>query len=400
MDALDLVLILICAGFALSGYRQGFLIGVLSFLGFLGGGVLGARLAPSLHGLFGGLGNSALFGLLVVFVFATLGQLLATALGISVRRRITWAPARVVDSVGGGFVSVVSVLLVAWLVGTALAHSALTGLAHQVRHSVVLSHIDDVMPDVARTWFSSFRRLLDQNGFPQVFGAIGPEHIVKVRPPDPAVANSRAVRLAREDIVKITGVAPSCRRQLEGSGFLYAPERVMTNAHVVAGVEDPQVTAPDGQTYPARVVLYDPQRDVAVLAVPGFSTDVGPLSFPTQPAQRGDPAVVAGYPQNGPFLPVAARIRGVENARGPDIYQSSQVTRQIYSVYAVVRPGNSGGPLLSAEVINGRPVVYGVVFAAAVDDAHTGYALTAQEVASDAQRGRTATAEVSTRGCD
>ena len=400
MDALDLVLIVICIGFAFSGYRQGFLIGVLSFLGFLGGGVLGAHFAPGLHTAFGGHGNSALFGLLVVFVAATIGQLLATAVGIALRRRITWHPARVVDSVGGGVVSIVSVLLVAWLVGTALAHSALTGLARQVRHSTVLSHIDDVMPDAARTWFSSFRRLLDQNGFPQVFGAIGPEHIVQVRPPDPKIANSRAVQLAKDDIVKITGVAPSCRRQLEGSGFLYAPERVMTNAHVVAGVQDPQVTAPDGHTYDARVVVYDSQRDVAVLYVPGFSTGVGPLDFPSGPAHRGDSAIVAGYPQNGPFLPVAARIRGVENARGPDIYQSSQVTRQIYSVYAVVRPGNSGGPLLSATLTNGRPVVYGVVFAAAVDDAHTGYALTAAEVASDAQQGRTATSAVSTRGCD
>src|SRR3954470_1840823 len=105
MDLLDLLLILACVGFAVSGYRQGFLIGVLSFLGFLGGGVLGAKYAPGLHSAFGRHGNSALFGLLVVFVAATVGQLVATALGITLRRRITWQPARVVDSVGGGVVS-------------------------------------------------------------------------------------------------------------------------------------------------------------------------------------------------------------------------------------------------------------------------------------------------------
>src|SRR3954447_26105268 len=334
MDLLDLLLILACVGFAGRGYRQGFLIGVLSFLGFLGGGVLGAKYAPALHSAFGGHGDSALFGLLTVFIAATLGQLLATAFGITLRRRITWQSARTVDSVGGAAVSVILVLLVAWLVGTALAHSALTSVARQVRHSAVLSHIDDVMPDAARTWFSSFRRLLDQNGFPQVFGAIGPERIVKVPPPDPRIANSRAVRLAQPDIVKVTGVAPSCRRQLEGSGFLYADEHVMTNAHVVAGVHSPSVLAPDGNTYDARVVLYDPKRDVAVLDVPGFHTDVGPLSLSTATASRGQSAVVAGYPENAPFRPVAARVRGVENARGPDIYQSSQVTREIYSVFA------------------------------------------------------------------
>src|SRR3954467_2876522 len=325
MDLLDLLLILACVGFAVSGYRQGFLIGVLSFLGFLGGGGLGAKYAPALHSAFGGHGDSALFGLLTVFIAATLGQLLATAFGITLRRRITWQSARTVDSVGGAAVSVISVLLVAWLVGTALAHSALTSVARQVRHSAVLSHIDDVMPDAARTWFSSFRRLLDQNGFPQVFGAISPEHIVKVSPPDPKVANTRAVRLARPSIVKITGIASSCRRQLEGSGFVYAGEHVLTNAHVVAGVQNPTVATVDGQTFPARIVLYDPNRDVAVLDVPGLTAPA--LAF-AGPASRGDGAVVAGYPQNGPFRPVAARIRGVEEARGPDIYQSKQVTRQ------------------------------------------------------------------------
>lgn len=397
MDLLDLILIAICVVFAFSGYRQGFLIGILSFLGFLGGGVLGAKYAPGLHSAFGLHGDSALFGLLTVFVAATLGQLAATAIGLALRRRITWHPARVVDSVGGAMISVISVLLVAWLVGTALAHSALTSVGRQVRHSAVLSHIDDVMPDVARTWFSSFRRLLDQNGFPQVFGAIAPEHIVKVPPPDPRVANSRAVTLARPSIVKITGVAPSCRRQLEGSGFVYASEHVMTNAHVVAGVQNPTVTANDGRTYPATVVLYDPERDVAVLDVPGLQAPS--LAF-AGVATRGEGAVVAGFPENGPFTPVAARIRAVEEARGPDIYQNKQVTRQIYSIYAVVRPGNSGGPLLDATLEGGQPEVFGVVFAAAVDDSHTGYALTAQEVSTDAAQGQQATQQVSTQGCD
>jgi hypothetical protein len=117
-------------------------------------------------------------------------------------------------------------------------------------------------------------------------------------------------------------------------------------------------------------------------------------------ATRGEESVVAGYPENGPFRPVAARVRAVEEARGPDIYQNRQVTRQIYSIYAVVRPGNSGGPLLDATLASGQPVVFGVVFAAAVDDAHTGYALTAHEVAADAAEGAQATQEVGTQSCD
>jgi S1-C subfamily serine protease len=166
----------------------------------------------------------------------------------------------------------------------------------------------------------------------------------------------------------------------------------MTNAHVVAGVTAPTVQASGGKPLAATVVLYDPERDVAVLSVPGLGGT--PLQF-AGPIGRGQSAIVVGYPENGPFLAVAARVRSVQNARGPDIYQDRQVTRQIYALYAVVRPGNSGGPLLTP---NGR--VAGVVFAAAVDNAHTGYALTAQEVAPDASSGATASAAVSTEGCD
>jgi S1-C subfamily serine protease len=393
MDLLDVLLLLACAGFALSGYRQGFIIGVLSFCGFFGGGVLGAKYGPSLHSALGLHGRSPVFGLVVVFVAAAAGQILATLLGDVVRRKLVWQPARQVDALAGAAVSVVSVLLVSWVLGTALAHSALTGVARQIQHSRILSAIDGVIPDSAKTWDSAFRRLVQRNGFPQVFGAIGAERIVPVEPPDPAIANSAAVKAAQSDIVKITGVAPSCHRQLEGSGFLYASHRVMTNAHVVAGVRGPTVQTIDGHSFSATVVLYDPRRDVAVLYVPGL--DRTPLSFASE-ARTGQSAVVAGYPENGPFRPVAARIRAVQQAQGPDIYQSRQVTRQIYSIYAVVRPGNSGGPLLATEP--GK--VYGVVFAAAVDDPNTGYALTAQEVASDAAAGSATTTPVSTQACD
>jgi S1-C subfamily serine protease len=396
MDGLDIALIVVCFGFGLSGYRQGFVVGFLSFAGFLGGGALGARYATSLHSwLHIGL-NAALFGLLVVIILAVLGQLVATVIGASLRREMKWRPLRTVDSVGGGAVSVISVLLVAWLVGTALANTSVGGVSRQVRNSSVLRGVDQVMPDAARTWFGSFRRLLDQNlsrdGIPEVFGGLGDNNIVSVAPPNPKLAHSRAVRLAEPEVVKIKGVAASCSRELEGSGFVFATDRVMTNAHVLAGVTSPTVQTIDGRTRPARVVLYDPERDIAVLDVPGLGGT--PLQF-AGAVNRGQSTIVVGYPENGPFTAVAARVRSVQDARGPDIYQNEQVTRQIYSLYSVVRPGNSGGPLLTP-----RAQVAGVVFAAAVDNAHTGYALTAAEVAPDASKGETATATVSTQQCD
>jgi len=152
------------------------------------------------------------------------------------------------------------------------------------------------------------------------------------------------------------------------------------------------VTAPDGATYQAQVVLYDPQIDIAVLYVPGLNLQ--PLSF-AGPASSGADAVVAGYPLDHSFTAVPARIAETQSAVGPDIYQTGTVDREIYEIRAVVQPGNSGGPLIAP---NGE--VDGVVFAAAVGVSDTGFALTSGEVEPDASAGASATAQVSTQGCD
>jgi S1-C subfamily serine protease len=197
---------------------------------------------------------------------------------------------------------------------------------------------------------------------------------------------------AKTRVVKVQGTAPSCDRSIEGSGFVYAPQHVLTNAHVVAGVKDGPTVTVGGTTYRARVVLYDPQVDVAVLYVPGLN--LPPLSFDYQ-AQAGAQAVVAGYPLDQRFNQQPARIGGTQDAVGPDIYQTGTVDRQIFEIRALVRPGNSGGPLLSPS---GK--VYGVVFAAAVDASDTGFALTASEVSADASAGADQTIQTSTQTCD
>ena len=391
-DLLDIILLSAALLFALSGYRQGFVVGVLSFVGFLGGGVLGATVAPSVarSGPLAGLPRTAV-AISLVFVLACVGQLLATVVGNFLRGKLLWKPIRVVDSFAGAAISVISLLLVAWLVGTAVASSPLTGLASQVRRSQVLDVVDKAVPGGAKGFFASFRRLIDDRGFPEVFGDLVPTQVRPVDPPDATLARSATVTAVRDRIFKITGVAPSCSKRIEGSGFLYAPERVMTNAHVVAGVRKPKVEV-DGRQLAAIVVVYDPDRDIAVLYVPGL--DRRPLAFAGK-AKTGDGAIVLGYPQDGPFRADAARIRGTQDAKGPDIYQRKTVVREIYALRARVRPGNSGGALIDT-----KGGVYGVVFAAAADDPQTGYALTADEVSGDAARGRSATDKVSTQGCD
>jgi S1-C subfamily serine protease len=391
-DLLDLFLLGAIVIFAVSGYRQGFVVGVLSFVGFLGGGVVGAVIAPTLvrTGPLSGLPRAAV-ALGAVFLLASLGQVVATVAGSWVRKHLVWKPIRVVDAFAGAGISVVSLLLVSWLVGTAVASSPFTGLASQVRRSKVLAYVDDAVPDVARGMFDSFRRLIDDRGFPEVFGDLVPTRVRKVDPPDPTLARSAVVTSVRDRIFKITGVAKSCSRRIEGTGFLYARERVMTNAHVVSGVRNPKVHVGSGELE-ATVVLYDPDRDIAVLHVPGLRGT--PLAFGGR-AKTGDSAIVIGYPQDGPYRADPARVRGVQDAKGPNIYDNKTVVREIYALRARVRPGNSGGPLVTP-----KGAVYGVIFAAAADDPQTGYALTADEVSGDAARGRVGSEPVSTGRCD
>ncbi len=212
-------------------------------------------------------------------------------------------------------------------------------------------------------------------------------------PPNPAVLASAGLVRSRDSIVKVMGIAPSCQRKIEGSGFVISPQHILTNAHVVAGVTESQtVTTRLGARFNARVVLFDPERDLAVLYVPGLNART--LQF-AGPANLGDEAIVAGYPRDHGFTTVPARVGDDQLAQAPDIYQSKEVTRQIYSIRANVEPGNSGGPLLAP---NGQ--VDGVVFAAAVGVKDTGYALTASEVQSDARAAAAKTGQVSTKGCD
>ena len=393
-DLLDLALLVVAAAFAVSGYRQGFIVGALSFAGFLGGAVAGALFAPGIsRALVGGQNQQDLVAVIVLVLLAIIGQFAASAIGTALRSHVNWRPAAFLDSVGGAAVSVLSVLLIAWVIGSVLVASPFSGVVAQVNNSAVLRTVDRLMPSTARTMFSDFRRLLASGPFPEVFSGIGAAHVLSVAPADPAVLNSAGYLDASNRVFKVRGTAPSCSRVIEGSGFVYAPDHILTNAHVVAGVtQGLQVYSKTGTAYPARVVFYDPQVDIAVLYVPGLN--VAPLSFAGQ-AQMGADAVVAGYPLDKGFTPVPARVGDIQDATGPDIYQTSQVTRQIYEIKANVEPGNSGGPLIAP---NGS--VYGVVFAAAVGVPDTGFVLTAAEVEADAHAGRTGTVPVSTEGCD
>jgi S1-C subfamily serine protease len=254
--------------------------------------------------------------------------------------------------------------------------------------------VNGVMPQDVRTLYTSLRDFLNQSGFPPVFGDLPTPPNVNVPPPDQTLPQSVQQEVARAHLstFKVYGEAPRCGRGIEGSGFVFAPHHVMTNAHVVAGTSQVAVQVSPDRNLAATVVLYDPERDVAVLDVPGLNAPS--LSFAADTAKTGDPAVVLGYPQDGPFTVRSARIRTRTTVSGSDIYGKGTVRREIYAVRAQIRSGNSGGPLLD----DGGSVL-GVVFATALDAADTGYALSAGEVAVDASRGRNASVPVGTGAC-
>ncbi|MFD4032783.1 MarP family serine protease [Streptomyces sp. NPDC058637] len=399
MNVLDILLLVGAVWFAVIGYRQGFVVGILSVIGFLGGGLVAVYLLPVIWDqLTDGSqvsSTAAIVAVVIVIVCASVGQAFTTHLGNRLRRYITWSPARALDATGGSLVNVVAMLLVAWLIGSALAGTTLPTLGKEVRSSSVLLGVSRVMPDQASNWFTDFSSVLAQNGFPQVFSPFANEPITEVEPPDPALAGSPVAARAKKSIVKVVGMAPSCGKVLEGTGFVFSDRRVMTNAHVVGGVDEPTVQiGGEGRLYDAKVVLYDWARDIAVLDVPDL--DAEPLRFTDtdNDAKSDDDAIVAGFPENGAYDVRSARIRGRIDADGPDIYHRGTVQRDVYSLFATVRQGNSGGPLLTPD---GK--VYGVVFAKSLDDPDTGYALTADEIREDIELGRSAAQQVDSQGC-
>jgi S1-C subfamily serine protease len=257
-------------------------------------------------------------------------------------------------------------------------------VAASVRNSAIIQGVDAVMPNGARILYNGLRDTIANGDFPNVFGDLTPTQAREVDPPNPKLANSQAVRTARRSVVKVLGTAPSCRRQIEGSGFVFSPQHVMTNAHVVAGTQGGLAVEVNGERETGRVVFYDPNKDIAVLYVPGL--DAPPMTWASREATTGDDAVVIGYPLDGPFTATSARVRDVRRVKGPNIYENETVVREVYTIRAKVRSGNSGGPLVSPG-----GTLLGVIFAAAVDNPETGFALTADEArpVADSTAGRT-----------
>jgi S1-C subfamily serine protease len=392
MNVVDAIVIAAIVVFAWTGWRQGFVAGLLSFGGFLTGALATALLLPRLLEGFALPEFLRAFILAAAILLAALaGQALASMVGRRLRSAITWRGVQVADSAAGAALNVAALAVVLWIVATAVGLVPSVTVAREIRGSLVLRTLDSAVPDRARDLFAGLRNAVDASGLPRAFSGFGQYAGPQVPAPNERLLRDPAVRAAWPSLVKVTAVA--CEALVTGSGFAYARDHILTNAHVVAGSTRPVVRIPgDPASYEATVVAIDPRLDLAVLRVGGLPAP--PLAFANRAARTGDEAVVAGFPGGGDLEAGAARIRARLDARGEDIYGRSGVVRDVYSFRGTVVPGNSGGPLLSPQ---GR--VFGVIFAAGLGEEETGYAITAQQAQPLAQGALSATDAVATGAC-
>ncbi|MBO0680986.1 acid resistance serine protease MarP [Mycolicibacterium sp. S2-37] len=369
---LDLLVLAVAFVAAISGWRSGALGSLLSFVGVVLGAVAGVLLAPHVVSHIDGARTKLFASLFLILALVVVGEIAGVVLGRAVRGALRNRTLRLFDSIIGVGLQIVAVLVAAWLLATPLTSADQPNLAAAVKGSRVLVEVDKVAPSWLKSVPTRLSSLLDTSGLPEVLEPFGRTPIANVDAPDAGLATDAVVDATRGSVVKIRGVAPGCQKVLEGTGFVVAPNRVMSNAHVVAGSESVTVEV-DGETYDAFVVSYDPSADISILDVPDLPAR--PLQFVDEPAPAGTDAIVLGYPGGGDFTPTPARVREIIELNGPDIYRTTTVTRNVYTIRGTVRQGNSGGPMINR---NGQ--VLGVVFGAAVDDADTGFVLTSQEV--------------------
>lgn len=391
MNIVDVALVLMLLGAAASGYRRGLVVMVATMAGAVIGAIAGIRLAPRVAALVDGSALRIAIGIVVVLAAVGVGQMAGQWTGSRLAGLLAWRPVQAVDHGLGMIGQALAALVVAWLIALPLAALPLPWLSTQIRTSAVLSGVDEVMPPQAQQISARLRTLFAGSGLPQILAPLAPAPDTPTDPPDPALALDPEITALQDSIPKIRAESRSCSQAMEGSGFVVAPGRVVTNAHVVAGSSSVTVETAEG-SLAATVVSYDAQTDIAVLQVPGFMAPALPLA--TEPAESGDDLVAAGYPLDGPFTVTPMRLRATIRLAGQDIYATDTVTREVYTLRGMVRPGNSGGPLLSPD-----GTVVGVIFGAAIDKPDVGFALTMKQAMVPIVAGMTGRTAVDTGAC-
>lgn len=367
LDVLLVLSLLVVIG---EGVRNGIARSLGAILGVVAGGVAAFLLIPVIAAIV----PDPFWRVTVVVAAAVLllvgGQALGRLIGRAIRRR---GPEELGGGsrIAGGAVNGVVAALTLALVAGAVSALGVPLLSQAISGSVVLRAIDTVTPEPVDAALSRVRAAVLEEGLPAIGDALGG---VAGSPgvPDDVPTNTDPLMTASRSVVRIGGTAYACGQNQTGTGFVVAADRVVTNAHVVAGVDQPVIETPNGQSLEGRVVYIDPVDDLAIIAVDGL--EAPPLALADELPVGAD-AVVEGYPYGGPFTTGAAEVLAVSTERLPDIYGTTHAEREVYTLAAIVQPGNSGGPLLSPD-----GEVAGVVFARSATDDELGYAMTNQEL--------------------
>jgi S1-C subfamily serine protease len=357
VDALVLLWVVLSA---IVGFQRGLTAQIVSLAGLALGALLGAKLGP----VFLGSDSSPWIpfaSLVGALVGALLLQTAASIVGARLRRGLrTVPPLRVADGLGGVVIGAALGLAVAWLAAVAALQLDRPTLRGTVRDSAILSGLVDAVPPR-----SVLRTLARLDPLPLITAP--PD--LRLRPPDPSVARSPIARTAAEGVVRVQTYA--CGVGVQGSGWVAAPELVVTNVHVVTGAEEVDVAASNGQVLSASVVHVDSADDVAVLHVDGL--EVAPLPL-AQRTPVEDPVVLLGYPRDGPLVAAAGVAGRPTKVFAADAYGRRAHLRTVVPLRGTVQRGDSGGP-----VVNERGRVVAMMFAASTEG-NGGFAVPAAEI--------------------
>jgi len=369
MNVFDLVIAVVVVGATVGGYRVGLLARVAGWIGWILGLVVAASFSHRVLDLVHSPDPQVklLMAVGIFLLVASLGAALGEMVGFRVRSLLPLGGLRTADHVGGAFAGAFGVLVVLWLLLPTL--SDVPGeVSRQVRNSRVAQAIDSAAPRAPGPLQDLRQQVADAN-FPEVFSRLRPAPSTGSPPVATALASDLVSRVI-DSTVRVTGQA--CGRVLSGSGFAVGDETIVTNAHVLAGVDRPSVIRPDGRRLSATVVTFDSDRDLAILVVPGL--DQSPL--PVGTAEIGSDGAVFGHPGGQEEVEVSpARIETALSALGRDLYGETTIRRDIFILAAQLEPGDSGGALGDTE-----GEVVGVAFATAPDQPGTAYALTSGEL--------------------
>lgn len=389
MLVVDVLVIVILVAALVSGLSRGFFASIGTLLGLIAGGVAAFWLTPLVSAWVPSPGWRTVAVLVTVGVLLAGGAAIGAAIGSALRGGVQKLRLGVVDRLFGGVAGVVIAALSLVLVAPAITAIGMPGVSSAVASSRVIQTIDVLTPPVVDSALAELRSAVLDDGLPRLGGLLAPD--ASVEPSPPVVLDDPALQTAAASVARVSGTAFSCGRSFTGSGFVVSPDRIVTNAHVVAGVDAPVVELPGLGAREGRIVYFDPEDDLAVIAV----DDLGVAPLVVAPTLApGAAAVALGYPLGGPFTSSPAGVLSVATVPVDDVYGQRQVLREVYSLQASVRPGNSGGPLVTGD---GR--VAGVVFARAIDDPDRGYAMTTAELAPVAERAPALSEPVSSGSC-